>query len=133
MLTQKIKAAFWHISIKTSLIVGTLVSLPYRILAVPPTNPWAEAQPVTPDTLESTAGQHMSKDLAYGLIGGGVILLAAGIGVLISLLNADADDKKREGAFKTIMQIVILIFCIVVGIVLIGLGWTGITALSNAN
>lgn len=108
--------------------------LPMRIFAAnpgAPTNPWSEATAVTPDTLESTTGGHMSKDLAYGLIGGGVILLAAALGVLISLLNKDAEDKKNDGAFKTIMQIVILIFCVVIGIVLIGMGWTGITALNN--
>lgn len=134
MLKQKISNAFWHISLKSAMVIGVISSLPSRLFAAPgtpPTNPWSEATAVTPDTLESTTGQHMSKDLAYGLIGGGVILLVAALGVLISLLNADADDKKREGAFKTIMQIVILIFCVVVGIVLIGLGWTGITALGN--
>lgn len=107
----------------------TVCLVPAKIMAI--TNPWASATPVTPDNLQTTVDSKMSTSLEVMLIGGGVALLISGIMVFISLLNKSADDKKDDGAFKTIMMMLTAIFCVIIGLVFVGMGYGGATAIGT--
>ena len=129
---NKIKELMLTTTIKVTGLLGAVSFLPTKILADDPTtNPWASATTVTTDNIQATVDTKMSSTLSAILIVGGVGLVAGGIGLFISILNKSAEEKKDDGAFKSIMSILIGILLVVVGLILVGLGFTGIKALSQ--
>jgi hypothetical protein len=131
MLIKKIKNKVLEMSFKGSVFLGMLLTLPTRIMADSPNNPWSSSTAVTADNIETATGQHMGKELSIGLIAGGVLLFAGAIGGLYHILNQSAEEKRSEGTFSSITKIILLILCVVIGVIFIGLGFTGVKALSS--
>lgn len=69
-------------------------------------------------------GSQMQTGMKYALIGGGVLMILAGIGVIVHRLREDTSNKE-SGNF--LVTLVIAGIAITIGIILLVIGWTAAT------
>lgn len=87
--------------------------------AIPGDNPFPSIDVQDGDVVKAV-GSHMETGMKYAMIGGGIIMLLAGIGVIMHRLREDSANKET-GSFLT--TLVIAGLAITVGIILIAIGW----------
>ena len=82
---------------------------------------------ITPSQLTGKAGTATNHILRYILTFIGVMMIGAGALNVMKAMNRTAEEKNEHG--NTLKTIFVIIFCILIGFVLIALGWKG----TNAN
>ena len=106
---------------KYYLFVGTLMLFISNIaLATGGDDPFPKIDVEGGDIVKAV-GTHMETSMKYALIGGGIIMLLAGLGVIMHRLREDSTNKDT-GNFLT--TLIIAGLAITVGIILIAIGWT---------
>jgi len=106
---------------KPQLLMGVLLMFFSRFMyADGGDNPFPKID-VSGGDVVTAVGTKMEASMKYALIGGGIIMLLAGIGVIMHRLREDSTNKDT-GSFLT--TLVIAGLAITVGIILIAIGWT---------
>ena len=117
-MLQKITRSF---KTKAQLWMGIFLMLFSRLMyADGGDNPFPKID-VSGGDVVTAVGKKMETSMKYALIGGGIIMLLAGIGVIMHRLREDSSNKDT-GSFLT--TLVISGLAITVGIILIAIGWT---------
>ena len=101
-----------------------LCSLPMKIFA--DSNPWGgDSSGINPGNLQTTISGDTTGTLKSVSIVVGTFLMLGGVTVLYKVLNRDADERKEHG--NSVITLLIAGLCSVVGIVLLGIAWKGLS------
>lgn len=107
-------------------ILSGLWGLPMKIFADSTSNPWGgDSSGVDPGNLQSTISGDTTGTLKSVSIVVGTFLMLGGVTVLYKVLNRDADERKEHG--NSVITLLIAGLCSVVGIVLLGIAWKGLS------
>lgn len=87
---------------------------------------WADSDPfphidISGGDIVAATGKKMETSMKYAMIGGGVIMILAGIGVIMNRLREDSVNKDT-GSFLT--TLITAGLAITIGIILLAIGWT---------
>ncbi len=107
------------------IILSGLIAFPFKLLA--DSNPWGGGgSGINPDDLQKTISQDTTGTLKTVSIVVGSFLLLGGVTVLYKVLSRDADEKKEHG--NSVITILIAGLSSVIGLVLLGIAWKGLSS-----
>lgn len=121
---EKVQVKIYFIYFAFFGLIGSLIFLPLKALA--DSNPWGDGGSIDPGNLQKTISGDTTSTLKTVSIVVGTFLLLSGVTVLYKVLSRDADEKKEHG--NSVLTLLIAGLCAVVGLVLLGIAWKGLSA-----
>ena len=127
-MMSQFKKLCGYLTLKSVLGYGAVLSflglLPQWAFA--DSNPWGGgSSSIDPGNLQKTISGDTTGTLKTVSVVVGTFLLLGGVSVLYKVLNRDSDERREHG--NSVITLLIAGLCAVVGIVLLGIAWKGLS------